>query len=198
MTIVHTGPRVRASARPEDKLRPVPIADIGPGLRRDGRLPGDYAGTTATRRSQPGCRLRQLGEERLRVPQIGGVEALGEPTIIDGCEQLPRPGLPPLVAPQPRQARRGAQFKTLGALLAGDRQGGAKGSIGPRSIANLPSSTPRTSAQARCAFLSLALWHEGCPDQAARTSDRALLHAREFGHAFTLAYTSGLGGNAGP
>src|SRR5262249_51193156 len=41
---------------------------------------------------------------------------------------------------------------------------------------------------ALCA-LSWALWHTGYPDQAARTADRALLHAREFGHAYTLGYT---------
>jgi predicted ATPase len=38
-------------------------------------------------------------------------------------------------------------------------------------------------------FLSWALWHDGYPDQAKQTADRALLHAREFGHAYTLAYT---------
>jgi predicted ATPase len=43
-------------------------------------------------------------------------------------------------------------------------------------------------ASALC-FLSWALWHDGYPDQAARTADRALRHAREFGHAYTLAYT---------
>jgi predicted ATPase len=43
-------------------------------------------------------------------------------------------------------------------------------------------------ASALC-YLSLALWHDGYPDQAARTADRALLHAREFGHTYTLAYT---------
>ena len=43
-------------------------------------------------------------------------------------------------------------------------------------------------ASALC-FLSMSLWHDGDPDQAARTADRALLHAREFGHAHTLAYT---------
>ena len=43
-------------------------------------------------------------------------------------------------------------------------------------------------ASALC-FLSWALWHDGYPDQAARTADRALLHAREFGHAYTLGYT---------
>jgi predicted ATPase len=43
-------------------------------------------------------------------------------------------------------------------------------------------------ASALC-FLSWALWHDGYPDRAARTADQALLHAREFGHAYTLAYT---------
>jgi predicted ATPase len=38
-------------------------------------------------------------------------------------------------------------------------------------------------------WLSWALWHDGYADQAIRTADRALLHAREFGHAFTLAHT---------
>jgi predicted ATPase len=42
---------------------------------------------------------------------------------------------------------------------------------------------------AALSYLSLALWHDGYPDQAARTADRALLHGREFGHAYTLAHT---------
>jgi predicted ATPase len=37
--------------------------------------------------------------------------------------------------------------------------------------------------------LSWALWHDGYLDQAEQTADRALLHARDFGHAHTLAYT---------
>jgi predicted ATPase len=41
---------------------------------------------------------------------------------------------------------------------------------------------------AQC-YLSQALWHDGYPDQAARTAGRALLNAREFGHAYTLAYS---------
>jgi class 3 adenylate cyclase/predicted ATPase len=45
-------------------------------------------------------------------------------------------------------------------------------------------------ASALC-FLSWALWHTGYPDQAEQTADRALLHAREIGHAYTLAYTLG-------
>ena len=43
-------------------------------------------------------------------------------------------------------------------------------------------------ASALCC-LSWGLWHAGYSDQAARTADRALLHAREFGHAYTLGYT---------
>jgi predicted ATPase len=38
-------------------------------------------------------------------------------------------------------------------------------------------------------YLSWVLWLDGFPDQAARAADRALRHAREFGHTFTLAYT---------
>jgi predicted ATPase len=37
--------------------------------------------------------------------------------------------------------------------------------------------------------LSWAFWHDGYPDQSVRTADRALLHAREFGHAHTLGDT---------
>jgi predicted ATPase len=43
-------------------------------------------------------------------------------------------------------------------------------------------------ASALC-YLSWAFWHDGYPDQALRTADRALLHAREFGHAYTLGHT---------
>jgi class 3 adenylate cyclase/predicted ATPase len=45
-----------------------------------------------------------------------------------------------------------------------------------------------SGASALC-YLSLALWHGGYPDQAIETADRAVSHAREFGHAHTLAYT---------
>jgi class 3 adenylate cyclase/predicted ATPase len=43
-------------------------------------------------------------------------------------------------------------------------------------------------ASALC-YLCWAQWHLGCPDQAQDTADRALRHARDFGHAHTLAYT---------
>jgi hypothetical protein len=52
--------------------------------------------------------LRQLGEQRLRFLQIGGIDPLGEP-VVDGCQQLPRLFTPPVVVPKPREARRVAQ-----------------------------------------------------------------------------------------
>ena len=53
--------------------------------------------------------------------QIGGVEALGEPTV-DGGEQIMSLGPPTLLAPQPSEARRRAQLIGRGALLPRDRQ----------------------------------------------------------------------------
>src|SRR5262249_57502182 len=48
-------------------------------------------------------------EPRLGVPEIGGIEALGEPGG-NGREQLARFGPPPLLTPQSSKARRGAQL----------------------------------------------------------------------------------------
>jgi class 3 adenylate cyclase/predicted ATPase len=39
------------------------------------------------------------------------------------------------------------------------------------------------------AYLAWALWHNGYPDQAFAAAERALAHARQFGHLHTLAYT---------
>jgi hypothetical protein len=64
---------------------------------------------------------RQLVEQRLRLFQIGGVEALGEPAI-NGCEQVARFGPPALFAPQPGEARRGAQLIGLCLLPSRDAQ----------------------------------------------------------------------------
>jgi hypothetical protein len=61
-------------------------------------------------RHMPVADSRQLVEQRLRFFQIGGVEALGEPAINRG-EQIAGLGAPALVAPQPREACRGTQFK---------------------------------------------------------------------------------------
>src|SRR5215467_4395035 len=53
---------------------------------------------------------------------------------IDGCEQIARLALPALLAPQPGEARGGAQFVAACALLAGDREGGAERLLGLRQI----------------------------------------------------------------
>ena len=64
---------------------------------------------------------RQLVEQRLCLFQIGGVEALGEPAV-DRSEQIARFGSPALFAPQPGEARRGAQFIGLRLLPSRDAQ----------------------------------------------------------------------------
>ena len=64
---------------------------------------------------------RQLVEQRLRLFQIGGVEALGEPAV-DRREQFARFGPPALFAPQPGEARRGAQFLGFRLLPSRDAQ----------------------------------------------------------------------------
>jgi len=76
---------------------------------------------------------RQLGEERLRFLEVRGVEAFGEPAV-DGREQLVGVGAAALLAPQPGEARGGAQFVAACALLAGDREGGAERILGLRRI----------------------------------------------------------------
>ena len=71
----------------------------------------------------------QLVEQGFCVLQVGGVEALGK-RAVDGCEQVARLAPPALVAPQPGEARGGAQFVAPRALLAGDREGGAERVLG--------------------------------------------------------------------
>ena len=80
---------------------------------------------------------RQLIEQTLRFFQIGGVEALGEPTV-DGGEQIMSLGPPALLAPQPSEARRRAQLIGLGTLLPRDRfaLGRSRSSGFPRSAAH--------------------------------------------------------------
>ena len=68
---------------------------------------------------------RQLVEQMLRLFEIGGVEALGKPAV-DGGEEFARLAPPALLAPQPGEARGGAQFKAPRTLLSGDRESGAK------------------------------------------------------------------------
>src|SRR6516165_10370230 len=62
---------------------------------------------------------RQLGEESCGVLQVGGIEALGKPAV-DWREQLACFRAPTLLAPQPGEARRRAQFERFRLLLAGD------------------------------------------------------------------------------
>jgi hypothetical protein len=52
----------------------------------------------------------ELVQQRLGVLQVGGVGALGEPEV-DWSEEVMGLSAPPLAAPQPRQAHRGAQLK---------------------------------------------------------------------------------------
>src|SRR5215469_14062555 len=78
-------------------------------------------------------RLRQLGEERFRVLQIGGVEPLSEPAV-NRRQQFKGLGAVALVAPEPGEAHRGAQFVASRALLSGDREGGAERILGLRWI----------------------------------------------------------------
>src|ERR1700720_404885 len=53
---------------------------------------------------------RQLIEERLRLLQVGGVEAFGKPAI-DRGDEVAGFGAPALLAPQPGEIADGAQFE---------------------------------------------------------------------------------------
>ena len=64
---------------------------------------------------QPGPSA-QLGEQSGRLFQIGGIEALGEPSV-NWREQIARLGPPALFAPQPGETRRGTQLQGFCPLL---------------------------------------------------------------------------------
>src|SRR5271163_417370 len=74
----------------------------------DGRA-GQGADIRAGFRHMPVAGSRQFAEQRSCVLEIGGIEALGEPAV-HGCEQPARFWPPALLAPQPGETRRGAQF----------------------------------------------------------------------------------------
>jgi len=91
----------------------------------------ERAGTIRLRRLRPFTesaregqrpRLRQFGEERFRVLQIGGVEPLSEPAV-NRRQQFKGLGALALVAPEPGEVHRGAHFRQLGALAPGDPRG---------------------------------------------------------------------------
>ena len=67
-------------------------------------------------------RSHQLLEQRLGVDEVARVEAFGEPAV-DRGEEVARFGALALIAPEAREARRGAQLERAGALLAGDGEG---------------------------------------------------------------------------
>src|SRR6516165_2788047 len=61
----------------------------------------------------------ELIEERLRLFEVGRVEAFGEPAV-DRREQVASFGAAALVATEPGNTRGGAQFPELGLLLLGN------------------------------------------------------------------------------
>src|SRR5262249_9447605 len=63
-----------------------------------------------------------LRKNGLGSSEVARVEAFGEPAV-DRGEQFARFGALALIAPQAREARRGAQLEGAGALLAGDGEG---------------------------------------------------------------------------
>src|SRR5262245_31523444 len=85
---------------------------------------GPSAGSTASASPTPRCSRssRQRLEERARVTEVGGLEAFGEPRI-DRAQYGPGAGAVVLLIEQPRQARRGAQLPSPGALTACDVPG---------------------------------------------------------------------------
>jgi hypothetical protein len=67
----------------------------------------------------------QLVEQCLGIPEVGAVEALGEPAI-DRQEKVRCLGTLALVSPKPGEAGRGAELPKLGPLLAGESDGAEK------------------------------------------------------------------------
>src|SRR5215217_3723251 len=66
--------------------------------------------------------ISELFQQCLRLLEIGGVKALGEPAI-DRREEFVGFGTPALLLPQPRQAHGGAELQGLGLLTVGDGVG---------------------------------------------------------------------------
>src|SRR6516165_5405774 len=66
--------------------------------------------------------VAQLVEQRLCLFEVRRIEAFGEPAV-DRRQKVAGFGGATLVAAQPSEARRGAQFPELGVLLPGDAQG---------------------------------------------------------------------------
>src|SRR5947199_10446884 len=91
-----------------------------------------------SRRRQPELtervlQLPELGEKRLRLLQILGVEAFGEPVVDRGQEVIGVLALA-LALPQTCQAHRGAQLPGLRLLAAGPVEGWEKTSFGAFNV----------------------------------------------------------------
>ena len=71
---------------------------------------------------QDSASLIEIVEQCLRLFEVGGVEAFGEPAI-ERREEITGLGTAALVAAEPGEARSGAQFPELGLLLLRDAQG---------------------------------------------------------------------------
>ena len=85
-------------------------------------LPGAVIRTTRISSS------RQLIEQRLRLLQVGGVEAFGKPAI-DRGDEVAGFGAPALLAPQPGEIADGAQFQRFCLLGLRDADRLLKGSL---------------------------------------------------------------------
>jgi hypothetical protein len=96
------------------------------GSLRTSCHPGPIARTSEELKST------QLVEQRLGVLEVGGVEALGEPTV-DWGEQVV--GLPPLalLGPQPREASCRSEFEGFRTLISRDFDGPLKMAFSVRS-----------------------------------------------------------------
>src|SRR5271155_4477312 len=88
--------------------------------RREGPV-SDSCAATKSRQFRNWLSGMQLIQQRLRLLQIERVEAFGEPAV-DRSEQFTSLLPFPLITPQPRRARRRAQFPGLRLLLPRDRK----------------------------------------------------------------------------
>jgi hypothetical protein len=107
-----------------DRVTPSPMPATSPAPSEsgtNGRVVSEAGICTGLPRMLiPGS--RQLVEQRLRLFEVGGVEAFGEPAV-DGCQKVAGLGETALLAAESGEARGGAQFPELGLLLLSDVQG---------------------------------------------------------------------------
>jgi len=88
-----------------------------------------------------GVALRQRVQQRLRLLQVRGVKALGEPGV-DRRQQRVGLGALALLLPQAAQTRGGAQLPRFGLLATGHIEGVTKVNSGGATGAGTPSDEP--------------------------------------------------------